>query len=77
MHLIDGSNIGGPGVTFPQADLNAQFANTFVHAGASRTFVVTPTFRCGVSVPRSVQGEIGVVDTVGGRSVMTATVALP
>ena len=77
LHLFDGTNIGGPGVTFPQADLNAQFVNTMVHAGSSRTFVLTPSFICGVSVPRSVHGEVGVVDTVGRRSVMTATVALP
>ena len=36
--LIDGTNIGGPGVTFPQPDLNARFANTVVFAGSSRTF---------------------------------------
>jgi hypothetical protein len=77
LHLLDGTNIGGTGVTFGQADLNAQFVNTFVHTGTSRTFVLRPTFRCGVSAPRSVEGEVGVVDTIGGRSVMTATVALP
>ena len=81
LHMLDGTNLGGPGVTsavtFGQTDLNAQFVNTFVPAGTSRTFVLRPTFRCSVSGPRSVQGEVGVVDTVGGRSVMTAAVALP
>ena len=81
LHMLDGTNLGGPGVTsavtFGQTDLNAQFVNTFVGAGTSRTFVLRPTFRCSVSGPRSVHGEVGVVDTVGGRSVMTATVALP
>ena len=77
LHMIDGTNLGGPGLTFPQADLNAQFVNTFVHSGASRAFVLRPTFKCSVSAPRSVQAEVGVVDTIGGRSVMTATVAVP
>jgi hypothetical protein len=81
LHMLDGTNLGGPGVTsavtFGQTDLNAQFVNTFVRGGTSRTFALHPTFRCSVSGPRSVQGEVGVVDTVGGRSVMTATVALP
>jgi hypothetical protein len=77
LHLIDGTNIGGPGVTFPQPDLNARFANTVVLAGFSRTFGLTPTFRCGMSAPRFIQGEVGVVDASGRRSVMTASVTLP
>jgi hypothetical protein len=77
LHLIDGTNIGGPGVTFPQPDLNARFANTVVLAGSSRTFGLTPTFRCGMAAPRSVQGEVGVVDASGRRSVMTASMTLP
>ena len=77
LHMLDGTNLGGPGLTFPQADLNAQFVNTFVHSGASRSFVLRPTFKCSVSGPRSVQAEVGVVDAIGGRSVMTATAALP
>jgi hypothetical protein len=81
LHMLDGTNLGGPGVTsgvtFGQTDLNAQFVNTFVSGGTSRTFVLRPTFRCSVSGPKSVQGEVGLVNTMGGRSVMTATVALP
>jgi hypothetical protein len=77
LHLIDGSNVGGPGVTFPQPDLNRQFVDTVVHAGSSRTFVLKPTFRCGGSAPRFIQGEVGIMDASGGRSVMTADVALP
>ena len=76
LHLIDGSNIAGPSVTFPQPDLNAQFFNTVVHAGSSRTFVLKPTFRCGGSAPRSIQGDVGIVDANGERSVMTAGVTL-
>ena len=77
LHLIDGTNLGGPGVTFPQPDLNARFANTVVVAGSSRTFGLTPTFTCGRSAPRSIQGSVGVVDADGRRSVMTASVTLP
>ena len=77
LHLIDGTNLGGPGVTFPQPDLNARFANTVVVAGSSRTFGLTPTFTCGKSAPRSIQGSVGVVDANGRRSVMTASVTLP
>jgi hypothetical protein len=76
LHLIDGTNLGGPGVTFPQPDLNARFANTVVLAGSSRSFGLTATFRCGTSAPLAIQGVVGVVDTSGRRSVMTASVAL-
>ena len=38
MHLSDGSNLGGPSVTFPQAALNSQFGSTVIVAGATRTF---------------------------------------
>jgi hypothetical protein len=77
LHLIDGSNAGGPGVTFPQPDLNTQFVNTVVQGGSSRTFVLKPTFTCGGSAPRSIQGEVGIVDASGGRSVITTNVTVP
>jgi hypothetical protein len=76
LHLIDGSNLGS-GITFPQPDLNTQFVDTVVLAGSSRTFVLKPTFRCGGSTPRFIQGEIGITDASGGRSVMTTQVTLP
>jgi hypothetical protein len=76
LHLIDGTNVGGPGVTFPQSDLNTQFVDTIVRGGSSRTFVLRPTFRCSLSTPRSIRGDVGVVDAAGVRGVMTAAVSL-
>jgi hypothetical protein len=77
LHLLDGSNVGGPGITFPQPALNAQFANTTVRGGTSRTFVLTPTFRCGVSTPRSIRGDVGIVDPTGTRTLLSTTVGFP
>lgn len=77
LHLIDGSNIGGPGVTFPQSMLNVQFVNTTVVAGSSRSFGLRPTFKCGGSAPRSIHGEVAIVDARGLRSTMSASMTLP
>jgi hypothetical protein len=76
LHLLDGTNVGGPGVTFARSTLNAQFVNTMVRGGSSRTFVLTPTFTCGVSTHRSIRGEVVVVDASGARSVMTSALVL-
>jgi hypothetical protein len=76
LHLLDGTNVGGPGITVPPAGLNGVFANTFVRAGTSRTFVLAPTFTCGVTVPHSIRGDIGIVDPAGARTMLTATVPL-
>jgi hypothetical protein len=77
LHLLDGSNVGGPGVTFAPPALNAAFSNPVVAAGSSRTFVLKPTFSCGRSTPRSIRGEVSIVDGNGRRSLMSALVALP
>jgi hypothetical protein len=75
LHLIDGTNLGGPGV-FPAAGVNAPIVNPFVAARSSRSFALTPTFRCGVSAPQSIRGDVGVAGAGGERSVLSATVTL-
>jgi len=77
LHMLDGTNLGGPGVTFPQPALNAQFANTIVRAGTSRTFVFSPTFTCGLSAPRSIRGDVGIVNPAGARSLLSTTFMFP
>jgi hypothetical protein len=76
LHLLDGSNVGGAGVTVPRADLNGMFANTIVRAGISRTFVLVPTFQCGGVVPHAIRGDVGIVDPSGARTSLTATMPL-
>ena len=76
LHLIDGTNVGGPGITIPRTNLNGGFANTIVRAGTSRTFVLAPTFSCGVVLPRSIRGDVGIVDPAGARTTLVATVPL-
>ena len=72
LHLLDGSNVGGPGITVPPAG----FSDAVVRAGTSRTFVVTPAFPCGVFSPRSIHGDVVIVDTAGRRTSLSTTTAL-
>jgi len=38
IHMINGTNLGGPMITFPSAELTNLFGTTHVMAGAPRTF---------------------------------------
>ena len=76
LHMSDGTNLGGPGVTVPQLQLNGG-APTLVLAGASRTFGLTPVFVCGVTAPRMIHADVSVVEAGGTRTVIRATASLP
>jgi hypothetical protein len=64
VHLTDGSNLGGPSVTFPQATLTSQFGSTVVVAGATRTFAFSPQFGPGAT-PHSLSLDLLFVDMSG------------
>jgi hypothetical protein len=72
LHLLDGTNVGGPGITVPPTGFN----DAVVRAGTSRTFVVTPTFKCGVSSPQSVHADVVIVDPTGLRTSLSTTAPL-
>jgi len=76
LHLSDGSNVGGPGVTVPQLRLDAG-APTLVFAGSSRTFFLNPALACGFASPRAIHADVGVVEAGGTRTVIRAVAALP
>jgi hypothetical protein len=40
IRMTDGSNLGGPTVTFPQSQLSSQFGSTRVVAGATQAFTL-------------------------------------
>jgi hypothetical protein len=44
VHLTDGTNVGGPSVTFPQPELTSLFGSTLIVAGTTRPFVFNPFF---------------------------------
>ena len=64
VHLSDGSNLGGPSVTFPQATLTSQFGSTVVVAGTTRTFAFSPQFGPSAT-PHSLSATLLFVDTTG------------
>jgi hypothetical protein len=65
VHMIDGTNLGGPSVTIPSPQLNAQFGTTIVRAGTRRVFPLSPVFGCTVRRPQFLAGTVLVVDRLG------------
>jgi hypothetical protein len=64
IHMIDGSNLGGPMITVPRTDLVGQFGTTTIVAGTTRTFRLRPKF-VWTTPPRSVAADITVKDSRG------------
>jgi hypothetical protein len=77
IHLLDGSNVGGPSVTFPQPDLTSQFGSIHLAAGTTRSFGFHTHFGCSVQVPRGVTADVHFVDGDGASSMVSATRNLP
>jgi len=71
IHMIDGTNLGGPMVTVPRTDLVSQFGNTRIVAGTTRTFTLSPTLVVSNSA-RSVVANVTVMDTRGVAFGVTA-----
>jgi hypothetical protein len=65
VHMIDGTNLGGPSVTIPSPQLNTQFGTTIVRAGTSRVFPFNPVFACTARRPQFLAGTVLVVDRRG------------
>jgi hypothetical protein len=71
LRLNDGSSVGGPTVTFPQADLTRMFGSTIIVD--TRTFTFQPQFGCFVGQPRSLIAELTLVDTTGRTRTLTTS----
>jgi hypothetical protein len=71
IHMIDGTNLGGPMVTVPRADLVGQFGSTRILGGAIRTFRFHPRFEWK-NPPRSVAADVTVKDSRGVAHSVTA-----
>jgi hypothetical protein len=77
IRLINGSELGGPKITFPQAPLTTEFGTTRIIAGTPRTFTFSPQFECGSSRPQSVAADIAVVELSGEVHRITVSRTLP
>jgi hypothetical protein len=67
LHMIDGTNLGGPSVTIPSPELATQSGSMFIHAGTARAFALQPAFGCMANQPRSLRGDAFVFDDQGRR----------
>ena len=65
LHMIDGTNLGGPSVTIPSSQLNAQFGATLGRAGTSRVFPFDTVFGCTVTPPQSMAASVVLTDQRG------------
>ena len=71
IHMIDGTNLGGPMITVPRADLVGQFGNIRILGGSIRTFRLHPKGEWK-NPPRSVAADITVMDSRGVAHTVTA-----
>jgi hypothetical protein len=65
IHMIDGSNLGGPSVTIPQPQLATRFGSTLINAGATRDFALRPDFGCIGRPPTALRGSALLLDNRG------------
>jgi hypothetical protein len=71
IHMIDGTNLGGPSVTIPHSEFAARTPSVFIRAGSSRDFSVNARFGCATTRPRALAGNVFLIDSRG------TTVTLP
>ena len=65
IHMIDGSNLGGPSITIPQPELATRFGSTLIIAGSTRDFALRPDFGCVARVPTALRGSARLLDRRG------------
>jgi len=65
IHMIDGTNLGGPSVRIPQPELATVFGSTLISAGTSRAFALRPDFGCVARVPTALRGSALLLDQRG------------
>ena len=67
IHMIDGTNLGGPSITIPQPELSARFGSTLINAGTTRDFALRPDFGCVSVQPVALRSNALLVDSRGVR----------
>jgi hypothetical protein len=71
LELNDGSHVGGPSVTFPQAALRTQLGFTRINPGTT-SVTLQPQFGCGAFRPTRVSATMWFVDLSGATQTTTA-----
>jgi hypothetical protein len=67
--LIDGSNVGGNALTFPQPRLQALFGSTAI--STMRTFPFRPEFGCGAGQPLAIIAVVDLITSTGATRTLT------
>ena len=75
IHLIDGTNVGGPSITSPRPQITPPPGTTLIAAGDTRDFALHPSFGCITNTPQSFSATAALIDihgvtrtaVVGGR----------
>jgi hypothetical protein len=65
IHMIDGTNLGGPSVTIPRPELSTRFGSTLINAGTTRDFALRPEFGCIARLPTALRGSAVLLDHRG------------
>ncbi len=76
IQMIDGSNLGGPMVTFPQQKLIAQFGTTRIAQGVTAGSHFSVTFSCSGLAPRGLLANLVFLDAGGLPHSVTVIVNL-
>jgi len=72
IQMVNGSNLGGPTVAFPQPSLANEFGNTVIAAGQRRLFRFHPQFPCGEK-PAAYAANLGLVEPSGAMHRLTVS----
>ena len=70
LQFINGTNIGGTPVPFPQPNLTRMFGHTLVRAFTTRAFPFFQGFGCFPSTPKRMTAQIVLADTNGATQEM-------
>jgi hypothetical protein len=74
--LLDGSHVGSSPITFSAQTIATEGRRSFFSSGSTGLFTFRPQFGCEVTAPRSLAGEIVLVDGAGFRHVTNVTAAV-
>jgi hypothetical protein len=72
IHMIDGTNLG-PSITIPRPELAPPVGTTLIPAGATRDFLLRPSFGCVVNTPQSFRATAVLLDTRGSRQTLAVS----
>jgi len=72
LQFINGTNLGGTPIPFPQPNLTRMFGNTFVRAHTTRAFPFFQGFGCFPSSPKRLTAQIMLADGNGAAQETSA-----